>query len=134
MSLEKLKEVHEKSQDSTQHRQFLLASKDEKVGYVGLFDIEERHRNAEFGIMIDPLQQGNGYAGKATKLALEYGFHQLNLHKIYLYAAKTNEKAIHIYQKVGFRIEGEMKEHFFVDGNYHDAVVMSIFQRDYQGM
>ncbi|GAA0590966.1 spermidine N1-acetyltransferase [Virgibacillus siamensis] len=131
MSMEKLKEAHEKSQNSTQHRQFILALDNEKIGYVGLFDMEERHRNAEFGIMIDPEFQGNGYAGKATKLALEYGFQQLNLHKIFLFVAKKNEKAIHIYEKIGFQIEGELKEHFFVDGTYHDAVMMRIFQRDF---
>ncbi|WP_077328354.1 GNAT family N-acetyltransferase [Virgibacillus siamensis] len=132
LSMEKLKNMYEKSLDNTEHRQFILSLLDENIGYVGLFSIDDRHRNAEFGIMIDPSHQGNGYAGKATKLALEYGFNQLNLHKIYLYAAKKNEKAIHIYGKIGFQIEGEMKEHFFVNGSYHDAVVMSVFQRDYK--
>ncbi|WP_174614415.1 GNAT family N-acetyltransferase [Virgibacillus ihumii] len=131
MSMEKLKEAYEKSQNSTQHRQFILALDNEKIGYVGLFGIESRHRHAEFGIMIDPSYQGNGYAGKSTNLALEYGFNQLNLNKIILYVAKKNEKAVHIYEKAGFQIEGDLKEHFFVDGSYHDAVLMSIFRQDF---
>ncbi|MBH0334318.1 spermidine acetyltransferase, partial [Bacillus thuringiensis] len=43
----------------------------------------------------------------------------------------TNEKAIHIYKKVGFSIEGELQDEFFVDGQYHNAIRMCMFQKDY---
>ncbi|EFR89275.1 spermidine N(1)-acetyltransferase, partial [Listeria marthii FSL S4-120] len=47
---------------------------------------------------------------------------------------KVNEKAIHIYEKVGFIREGELIDEFFVDGTYHDAIRMCIFQQQYQEM
>lgn len=134
ISMEQLKDIYEKSQESTKLRQFILANKGERVGFVALYEIEQRHRTAEFAIMIDPIHQGNGYAVPATQLAIDYAFSMLNLHKLYLHSIKVNEKAIHIYQKVGFQVEGELKEQFFVDGKYQDAVMMSIFQRDYWKM
>lgn len=131
LSMEKLKEAYEKDQEDTQNREFILMNKEEKLGFVGLYGIAQRHRNAEFAIMIDPTHQGNGYASTATQLAMRYAFSKLNMHKLYLYVDKANEKAIHIYKKVGFQAEGTMKEHFFVNGEYHDAVLMSVFQKDY---
>lgn len=131
VSMEKLKEAYDKNQENTQNREFILMCQDEKLGFVGLFDISQRHRNAEFGIMIDTAHQGNGYASTATQLAIDYAFSKLNLHKLFLYVDTMNEKAIHIYKKVGFQTEGTMHEHFFVNGEYHDAVMMSIFQKDY---
>ncbi|MFD1362485.1 GNAT family N-acetyltransferase [Lentibacillus salinarum] len=131
MSMEKLKESFDKCYDNERNREFILTDGHEPLGYVGLFDIDPRHRHAEFAIIIDPSHQGNGYAGSATKLAMDYAFSVLNLHKLYLLVAKTNEKAGHIYEKLGFRVEGELAQHFFINGAYEDAIMMGIFQRDY---
>ncbi|SFB11396.1 diamine N-acetyltransferase [Lentibacillus halodurans] len=131
MSMEKLKENYDKNHDNPRNREFILTNGNESLGFIGLFEIEQRHRNAEFAIIIDPNHQGNGYASKATKLAVNYAFSVLNLHKLYLVVDKVNEKASHIYEKVGFKAEGEMIEHFFINGEYHDGVMMSLFQRDY---
>lgn len=128
---ESLTKWYESGQDSNLHRHFILNHMKEKVGYLALYNINDRHRNAEFAIMFDPAQQGNGYATKATRLIVEYAFNQLNLRKLYLYVDKVNEKAAHIYEKVGFRVEGDMREHYFVNGSYHDALLMSLFQEDY---
>ncbi len=129
-SMENLIKFYE-SEGSDSHRQFILYHSNEKVGYMGLFNIDTRHRHAEFGIMITPSQQGKGYATEATRLIVEYGFNQLNLNKLFLYVDKHNEKAAHIYKKVGFKIEGDLKNHYFVNGSYHDVLFMSVFQEDY---
>lgn len=101
------------------------------VGLVELVEIDLIYRNAEFQIIIDPTSQGKDYATTATHLAIRYTFYILNLHKLYLLVDKKNEKAIHIYEKVGFQIEGELKEEFFINGSYHDAIRMCIFQQDF---
>ncbi|WP_042224687.1 GNAT family N-acetyltransferase [Oceanobacillus manasiensis] len=130
-TMEKLKKAYEELQESEANRQFILYHSDEKIGYVGLYGINLRHSFAKFAIMIDPEQQGNGYAEDATRLMVDYSFNQLNLHKLSLDVIKVNEKAIHIYEKVGFHVEGEQKKHYFVNGSYHDAYMMSLFQEDY---
>lgn len=130
-TMEKSIKSYEAGQDRDLHRHFILYHLKEKVGYLALYDIDSRHKHAEFAIMIDPSQQGKGFATDATRLIVEYGFNQLNLHKLFLYVDKINEKAVHIYQKVGFQIEGELKKHFFVNGSYHDALFMSLFQEEY---
>ena len=132
-TMEKLTKSYDDGQESDADRQFILYHSQEKVGFIALYGIDARHRNAEFAIMIDPCQQGKGYATNATRLMVEYAFNQLNLHKLFLYVVKLNEKAIHIYQKVGFQIEGELKNHFFVDGSYRNALLMSLFKEDYPG-
>ncbi|MEN1968686.1 GNAT family N-acetyltransferase [Lentibacillus sp. N15] len=135
MSLESLKESFDKNKDNEQSREFILINQDhDRLGFVGLYEIEQRHRNAEFAVMIDPAYQGKGYATIATQLAMDYAFAVLNLHKLYLIVAKENEKASHIYKKAGFQTEGEMSEHFYINGEYHDGVMMRIFDNDYWKM
>ena len=78
-----------------------------------------------------PEHQGKGLATRASRLALDYGFSVLNLHKLYLIVDKENRKAIHIYRKLGFEVEGDLVHEFFIQGAYRDVTRMRIFQLDY---
>ncbi|HEM2001777.1 TPA: spermidine N1-acetyltransferase, partial [Listeria monocytogenes] len=127
-----LQELYDKHIHDQSERRFILELDGQMVGLVELMEIDYIHRRAEFQIIIDPKFQGHGYAVSATKLAMKYAFHVLNLHKLYLVVDKVNEKAIHVYEKVGFIREGELIDEFFVDGTYHDAIRMCIFQHQYQ--
>ena len=49
---------------------------------------------------------------------MDYGFTVLNLYKLYLIVDKENEKAILIYRKLGFTVEGELMYEFFINGQY----------------
>ncbi|SDJ36947.1 GNAT family N-acetyltransferase [Salimicrobium halophilum] len=119
---------YDQMKESDKHRRFVICKDEKSIGLTGLYDIDPIHRNAEFGIMIDPVYQGNGYATEITEMMVDYGFRTLNLHKIHLVVATENKPAAHIYEKVGFHVEGEMKEHFFTNGAYRDAYMMAIFQ------
>ncbi|EAF5658028.1 spermidine N1-acetyltransferase [Listeria sp. FSL L7-0091] len=129
-----LQELYDKHIHDQSERRFILELDGQMVGLVEIMEIDYIHRRAEFQIIIDPKFQGHGYAVSATKLAMKYAFHVLNLHKLYLVVDKVNEKAIHVYEKVGFIREGELIDEFFVDGTYHDAIRMCIFQHQYQEM
>jgi len=126
-----LEKMYEKSIENKDVRQFIIKKGDEKIGYVGIYSIDPIHRKAEFGIMIDPKHQGYGYASTATRLAIDYAFATLNLHKLYLIVDCINEKAIHVYEKMGFKVEGVLREEYFVNGKFHDVSMMSIFQGEY---
>lgn len=131
MAMEQLKKNYEKGLEDDSSRQFILTKDNERIGFVGLVRISGKHRRAEFLIMVDPGHQGNGYAKEATKIAMGYAFNTLNVHKLSLIVDKENKKAIHIYEQAGFKQEGEKKEHYFVNGRYHDAISMYVLSGDY---
>jgi len=62
---------------------------------------------------------------------MEYGFSVLNLYKLYLIVDQENEKAIHIYSKLGFETEGVLKHEFFINGEYRNTIRMCIFQHQF---
>lgn len=127
----KLEEMYMKNKENSHERLFILERNQERLGFVALYFIDPIHRKAEFAIMIDPMHQGLGYAGEGTRLAIDYAFTVLNLNKLYLIVDEVNDKAKHIYKKKGFKEEAVLKEEYFVNGSYHDAVMMSMFQKEY---
>lgn len=118
--------------DQTERR-FVVVCEDKNAGLVELVEIDHVHRRAEFQIIVAPDHQGKGLARRATELAMDYGFGVLNLHKIYLVVDKENTKAIHIYETLGFQVEGVLRQEFFINGQYRDVTRMCLFQHDYLG-
>ena len=65
---------------------------------------------------------------------LEYVFHELKAHRLWLDVFETNARAIHVYESLGFRREGVLREAIFRDGEYHTQILMSILDREYEAM
>lgn len=126
-----LSDLYDKHIHDQRERRFVVECDGEKAGLVELVEINHVHRRAEFQIIISPEYQGKGLATRAAKLAMDYGFTVLNLYKLYLIVDKENEKAIHIYRKLGFSVEGELMHEFFINGQYRNAIRMCIFQHQY---
>ncbi|MBN1186724.1 MAG: GNAT family N-acetyltransferase [Bacteroidales bacterium] len=99
------------------------------VGYTSLIMIDWISRNCKYGIIIGNKSNRNkGYGQLATKMTIDYAFSNLNLNKVSLEVLKNNNIALHIYEKLGFIREGELKNHFYWEDHFHDVVIMSIFR------
>lgn len=49
------------------------------------------------------------------------------LKKVYLLVNTTNRRAIHVYEKCGFRIEAKLEKEHFREGGFGDDYRMAIF-------
>jgi len=58
---------------------------------------------AEWGIVMTRRMQDRGYGTEALRTSIEYGFRELGLRRIYLAVYTDNPRAIHVYEKCGFR-------------------------------
>ncbi|HEY31752.1 MAG TPA: GNAT family N-acetyltransferase [Dehalococcoidia bacterium] len=104
------------------------------IGSMGLGGINPKDHGASFGITIGEKDYwGNGYGTEATRLILEYGFQQLNLHRISSSAFAFNERSIRLHKKVGFKEEGRQREAIFKNGRFHDLVYFGILRDEWRG-
>jgi RimJ/RimL family protein N-acetyltransferase len=102
------------------------------LGHVRLDHIDLLDRRATLGIGIDDSAQlGKGLGSEAVTLVLGYAFNGLKLHRVSLRVVDYNLRAIRAYQKCGFVIEGREREAAFVDGVWHDDIMMAILDREH---
>ena len=102
------------------------------IGSVGL-EIQKRDRKADFDILIgDKNYWDRGYGTDATYVMLDYGFRKLKLHRIFLRVFKFNKRAIKIYKKLGFKMEGTGREAVFNKGKFYDLVYMGILRKEWR--
>jgi RimJ/RimL family protein N-acetyltransferase len=101
------------------------------VGNVSLDLIHHRHRSARLSIFVaDPAMRGQGIGSRAMRLLIEYAFEFLNLHRLYLRTTAGNPAVLNFYQKLGFKVEGQLRKHEFIRGRYVDKIVMGLIRED----
>jgi RimJ/RimL family protein N-acetyltransferase len=108
---------------------------DEKrlIGLSFLKNINFIHRKAEFAIFIgDEKVRGKGYSKDATIQTLKFGFLELGLNRIFLNVLITNDKAIRLYENIGFVKEGVIRNSTFKRGIFLDEFVMGMLSTEFK--
>ncbi len=105
------------------------------IGNSGFFNLEWTNRSAEFGLFIgDKSCWNKGYGTETVRLLLKHGFETLNLHRIYLRVYSTNPRARRSYEKVGFILEGTLREAVYRHGRYADVHIMSVLRSEWSAV
>lgn len=106
---------------------------DHLVGACGLVHINWKDRNAELSYYIgDPGYRGKGIGRHVAYLLFEYGFHELNMHKVWgeIYANAADIVAID--QKLGFTLEATMRETYWYDGKWWDSHIVGMLEDEWE--
>ncbi len=108
---------------------------DRLIGTTGLHVVDGRTRSATFGLLIGEVAfQNRGYGSEATRLAIRYGFRELNLNRIQLSVYAHNWRAIRAYQKAGFVHEGCLRQAQYVNGEYVDEYRFAILREEWENL
>lgn len=95
------------------------------IGNIKISSIDKHHRRADIGIIIgDKRFWGKGIATGAIELVTNYCFSTLQLHKVTAGAYAENIASIKAFQKNGFAIEGERKDHCLTPSGWTSVILM----------
>ncbi|OHB62940.1 MAG: hypothetical protein A2Y76_11580 [Planctomycetes bacterium RBG_13_60_9] len=104
-----------------------LKQGDQHIGNIHLTNIDWVSRHACVGIFIGEAKHwSNGYGQQAMRVLLRHAFHDLGLHRAYLTVLEDNHRAIQVYEKCGFVVEGRLRKHDFKQGRFKDLIFMGI--------
>ncbi len=99
------------------------------VGEVVINDLNAENLSCGFRIWM-ARQQGRGLGTEATRLAVRHAFEDQHLHRIELEVYDFNPRARRVYEKVGFRLEGTLRDALRFDDGWVDAHQMAILSTD----
>ena len=120
--------------DATRLRYTIVTKNDGPVGMIGLRDIDWKNGSASgLGMRIAKKEiRTRGLATDAWMTLMRYAFDELRLNRVNGSAIEYNAISLHVCEKVGFKIEGRMRQAVYKNGNYHDVVLMGCLKSDYQ--
>lgn len=119
-------------QDSLTTVRHIVYINDTKVGIVRIDHIDLWNMNMMLGMDLHKNYRGKGYAKPIWKLLLDKVFKGEGMHAVYLEVLASNERAIHIYKKLGFKEDGRIPEKVLKNGVYIDSIHMSLLQKDWR--
>jgi RimJ/RimL family protein N-acetyltransferase len=103
------------------------------IGTVWLRDISLIDGSGQLAIFVDHEHLGSGYGADAERALLNFAFTNLGLQRVWLVAYAANRRAIHSYEKLGFRHEGLMRKSWRGPRGLEDAVLMAILRDEWLG-
>jgi ribosomal-protein-serine acetyltransferase len=114
---------------------FAFAITDARSGFIlggcSLSHIHPVYQLCNLGYWVRSSRRGQGFAGRATKLASRYAFEKVGLVRVEIVIAPGNEASLHVAQKVGAHYEGILRNRMVVDQQVYDAVMYSLIPQDF---
>jgi RimJ/RimL family protein N-acetyltransferase len=129
-AVEWIKRIHASDDDIHPHLMFLKES-DTLVGSVGM-SVSRRHNQAEVGYWVGVPYWGNGYATEGLQSLVDFGFSQLNLHRIFGEYYTTNPASRRVMEKVGMIYEATLRDHVHHQGEYKDVGFCGILKHEWE--
>lgn len=109
-----------------------IAATGEHIGVCGLHDGHPINRRSELGVMIGAKEHwGEGYGFDALRTLITFGFREMNLRRIMLRVDENHDRAIALYERLGFQPEGRQRAEHWSRGRPLDFVVMGILRNEF---
>lgn len=122
---EEISNPEEQWRNGIKNMWFALAD-DEVIGMIGLLQdtgSTGKHRAHVISLWVRPAFRRQGIGGKLIRYLQEWSPDQ-GIRKLYLHVTSTQEAAIKLYETLGFKEVGLLKENTFIKGAYFDQYLM----------
>ncbi|MBL4955158.1 GNAT family N-acetyltransferase [Neobacillus sp. YIM B02564] len=108
--------------------------KGELVGAIGIHQIDWYNKMASFGYYLVKNAEGHGIISRSVKALLNYAYFELGLNRIEIRCGAKNTKSRAIPERLGFVMEGTIRDGELLNGYYHDIVLYSMLAREWNAM
>lgn len=111
---------------------YIVFNEHQPIGCAYFRNINNIHKTAEVGIFITVATEIKGIGSLVMPKINEIGFKVLQLEKIYLEVLDTNTRAMKLYKKFGYEIEGVLKSHIVKSNNRLNIILMALLKDDWE--
>jgi len=108
-----------------------LANGDRVIGDCGIRRKHENEWEADIGYELSPEHWGQGYATEAGLAMIDFGFRELELHRISSWCIADNVASARVLEKVGLRLEGRLRENEYFKGRWWDTLIYGLIRSEW---
>jgi [ribosomal protein S5]-alanine N-acetyltransferase len=101
------------------------------LGWCGLSRYNADYRSASLGYCLNEAAWGQGYATEAARALLQWAFDTLDLNRVQAEADTRNAASAAVLKKLGFLLEGTLREDCVVNGEVSDSWVYGLLRREW---
>ena len=101
------------------------------IGTCGFTRFNYDANSAEVGYVLNPDFWGIGVAPEAVRAVMQFGFSELDLHRIEAKYMVGNGRSSRVMEKLGMSFEGVSRDSMFVKGKYVSVGTYSILRDEY---
>jgi RimJ/RimL family protein N-acetyltransferase len=94
--------------------------------------LEQDGSGARIGYCYSDTVWGQGYATEAAKAVLRWAFDTLDLNRVQAEADTRNLASARVLEKLGFVLEGTLREDCVVNGDVSDSWVYGLLRREWR--
>lgn len=102
------------------------------LGWCALSRWNPTYRSAAIGYVLGEAAWGRGYATEAGSALLTWAFDTLDLNRVQAELDTRNAASARVLEKLGFVLEGTLREDCVVDGVVSDSWVYGLLRREWQ--
>ncbi len=102
------------------------------IGNCGIRRKLENNREADIGFELAPEYWGRGYATEVTLAIVNFGFRELELHRISSWCIADNGASARVLEKVGLRPEGRLRQDDYFKGRWWDTLLYGLLESEWR--
>ncbi|HEY2421212.1 MAG TPA: GNAT family protein [Neobacillus sp.] len=106
----------------------------ELVGSISLQQMDWHNSVTSIGYYLAKKAEGHGVMTRSVQALLNYIFFQIGLNRVEIRCGEKNIKSRAIPEKLGFVIEGKIRDGEQLYGRFHDLIIYSMLKRDWKGI
>lgn len=129
-------DLYQSCQETDNRIWFVIEDKEtgKIIGETGFLRIFNPWRTCDYSLIIWDREYWNrGYGKETAKLMLEYGFNNLNMHRLAIGVVGFNIRGLKFWESIGFEKEGIQKDGYYCNGQYSDFIMMYLLEDKYRG-
>jgi len=105
------------------------------IGYTNINNIDLRNQKAEWGgtLIGNKDYIGKGYGIEASSIMLRFLFNQYPIHKCYAYCLEEHPATSKLFELLGFKKDGLLRDEVFKNGEFKNMLLYSILREEING-
>ncbi len=96
------------------------------VGSMSVGRASPRHGRFGYGLGLGHEHRRQGFGSEAISLLLRFYFGELRYTKCDTSIYSFNEASLRLHERLGFTVEGQIRQAIFTNGSFHDEVIVGI--------